>query len=280
MPTYKLSWRRDAGQPGVHSDAKLADNIQHVQAAGAAVKNPSVVTNGVLDLRQWCSPIENQLQLSECVADSTTSGLEFLEIRSGKPHVNLSRLFLYYNARLQMQETDKDEGTYIRLAFASLTTLGTCTEATWTYDPNNVFIRPSWAAYREAYPHKIKSFYRIDALNSSELRSAIKLALHAQHPVVFGMIVDQDYMNTGSDGMVTMPKSTRVKEGGHAQLIVGYDDNQQRWIVKNSWGLGWGDNGYGYVPYEYLDVSDANDFWVPYSASHTPSVTTVTVTPP
>jgi len=280
MPTYKLSWRPDASQPGVHSDALLADNIQHVQAAGAAVANPGVETNGVLDLRQWCSPIENQFQISECVADSTTSGLEFLAIRNGKPHVNLSRLFLYYNARLQMQETDKDEGTYIRLAFASLTTLGTCTEATWAYDANNVFIRPSWASYREAYPHKIKSFYRIDATNSVELRVAIKQALHAQHPVVFGMTVDQDYMNTGSDGMVTMPKSTRVREGGHAQLIVGYDDNAQRWIVKNSWGLGWGDNGYGYIPYEYLDVSGANDFWVPFAASSAHDVTTVTVTPP
>lgn len=278
MPTYKLSWRPDAGQPGAHADAKLADNIQHVQAAGAAVKNPGVETNGVLDLRQWCSPIENQFQTPECVADSTTSGLEFLVIRSGKPHVNLSRMFLYYNARLQMQETNKDDGTYIRLAFASLTTLGTCTEATWAYDANNVFIRPSWASYQEAYPHKIKSFYRIDALNSSELRTAIKQALQAQHPVVFGMTVDQDYMNTGSDGMVTMPKSTRTNEGGHAQLIVGYDDNQQRWIVKNSWGMSWGDNGYGYVPYEYLDVSDANDFWVPYTASAAHDVTTVTVT--
>jgi C1A family cysteine protease len=266
--------------PGAHSDALLADNIQHVQAAGAAVGNQIVETNGRLDLRPWCSPIEHQLHISECVADSTTSGLEFLEIRNGKPHVDLSRLFLYYNARLQMQETDKDEGTYIRLAFASLTTLGTCTEATWSYDPNNVFIRPSWKAYQEAYPRKIKSFYRITAMNSSDLRSAIKQALQAQHPVVFGMIVDQDYMNTGSDGMVTMPKSKREKEGGHAQLIVGYDDNMQRWIVKNSWGLGWGDNGYGYVPYEYLDVSNANDFWVPYSSVKTPDVTTVTVTPP
>lgn len=280
MCAYKLSWRPDNTQPGVHPDLLLSNNLQKVQDAGAAVPNSVVETNGVLDLRCWCSPIDNQFQISDCVADSTTSGLEFIEIRSGKPFVKKSRLFLYYNARLQMRETDKDEGTYVRLAFATLTTLGTCTEATWAYDANNVFIRPSWAAYQEAYPHKIKSFYRIDALGGSELEMAIKQALRAQHPVVFGMTVDQDYMNTGSDGMVSMPKSTRVGTGGHAQLIVGYDDNLQRWIVKNSWGTGWGHEGYGYVPYEYLDASDAHDFWVPYGSSTHTDVTTVTVTPP
>lgn len=282
MPTFKLSWKPDATQPGSFADPTFAANVAHVQAVGSAVKDPGVEQNGVLDLRKWCAPIDNQLQVSDCVADSTTSALEFIEIRDGKPFIKKSRLFLYYNARLQTQETQYDDGTYIRLAFATLTSLGTCTEATWPYDPNNVNIRPSWSAYQEAYPHKIKNFYRIDATSGADLVNAIKQALQAQHPVVFGMTVDQDYMNTGSDGKVAMPAATRVHSGAHAQLIVGYDDNQQRWIVKNSWGIGWGDMGYGYVPYAYLDASDANDFWVPYSGagSAAPDVTTVTVTPP
>ena len=286
MPTFKLSWRPDATQPlpagqASHVDPTLADNLSKVKAAGASVSNPAVETNGVLDLRQWCPPVDNQLSAEDCVADSTTTALEFVEIRNGRPFVKKSRLFLYYNARLQTQDTDKDQGTYIRLAFATLTSLGTCTEATWPYDLGQIFIRPSWKSYQEAYPHKITSYYRIDATGGTDLINAIKTALQAQHPVVFGMTVDQAYMDTGSDGMVAMPAATRVNSGGHAQVIVGYDDNKQRWIVKNSWGTGWGDNGYGHVPYAYLDASDANDFWVPYlaNAAAQPDVTTVTVIP-
>lgn len=280
MSTFKLSWRPDATQPGVHLDDRLSDHFSKVEAAAATVQDPVVETRGVLDLRKWAPPVDDQLSVSDCVTDSTTTAQELVEIRNGMPFVKKSRLFLYYNARLQTQDTDKDEGTYIRLAFATLTSLGSCAEATWPYDLNNVFIRPSWSAYQEALPRKIKSFYRIDAVNGTELVTAIKQALQAQHPVVFGMTVDQDYMDTGSDGMVSMPKANRVNTGGHAQCIVGYDDNTMRWIVKNSWGTGWGDGGYAYVPYAYLDASDASDFWVPYiDASHNvPDVTTVVVT--
>lgn len=269
MSIIKLGWKPDATQPlsagqVSHVDAKFEDNFGLISAAGAAVSNPGVETNGVLDLRKWCSPIENQSAAGSCVGNGTVGALEFLQIRNGKPHVDLSRLFVYYNSRLQHQDTDKDEGTFIRLAFSTLTSLGTCTEATWPYDLNNLFIRPSWRSYQEAYPRKITSYYRIEATSGKPLIDAIKAALNAQHTPVFGMIVDDDYKSVGSDGMVAMPRAQRTGTGGHCQMIVGYDDNTQRFIVRNSWGVQWGDRGYAYVPYAYLDASSANDFWVPY----------------
>ena len=50
--------------------------------------------------------------------------------------------------------------------------------------------------------------------------------------------------------------------GGHAVMAVGYDDNKGHFVVRNSWGMEWGDNGYFYMPYEFI-ISDnyCSDFW-------------------
>jgi C1A family cysteine protease len=44
---------------------------------------------------------------------------------------------------------------------------------------------------------------------------------------------------------------------------VGYDDTQQKFICRNSWGSGWGQKGYFTMPYAYLTQrSLASDFWM------------------
>jgi len=57
-----------------------------------------------------------------------------------------------------------------------------------------------------------------------------------------------------------MPGKDEVPLGGHAVLVVGYDMNEKRFIVRNSWGSGWGKNGYFTLPFEYVDKM-GNDFW-------------------
>ncbi len=254
MKTPKLGgWRPEPPDP---QDHMFVDHPAKMVLKEAA-------TAGVLDLRKWCSPVEDQRDLGSCVANAVVGGLELLQLRNGQPLHDLSRLFVYYNSRLMHQNADVDEGTYIRLAMGTLSSLGTCSEAKWPYDTSKVFYRPSWGAYREAFTNKIQSFYRIDGTGDYRL-TQIRQALEAQHPVVFGCLVDNDFMNTGPTGQVSMPKAGRSVVGGHAMLIVGYKDSGRTLIVRNSWGTGWGDNGYCYIPDTYLDATDANDFWVPY----------------
>ena len=63
-------------------------------------------------------------------------------------------------------------------------------------------------------------------------------------------------------GIVPLPTTQEKVLGGHAIVAVGYDDQTQRFKFRNSWGTGWGDQGYGYVPYAYLtDNNLASDFW-------------------
>jgi C1A family cysteine protease len=215
--------------------------------------------NGILDLRKYCSPVEDQYLISSCAPNSTVGALEFLEIRNGIKYTDLSRMFIYYNARLMEGKELEDCGSYIRLAFGTLASIGVCTEEIWPYDTSAVYQRPSWKAYRDAYAHKIDAFYQIDDFDADR-DEKIKEALRSNHAVVFGMMIDQDYIQTGFDGVISMPKKIRPRPGMHAQLIVGY--TRQYWILKNSWSSSWADGGYCYVPFAYLNESMASDFWV------------------
>lgn len=260
--TPKLDgWRPESSSPVVSpTDQNLSVNMDKLVTGPS--ENISVENNGVVDLRPWCSPVENQGHVGSCVANSVVGALEFLNIRDGKPHVDLSRLYIYYNARLMTRTQDKDEGTYISVAMKTLASLGTCPESTWKYDPSSVFSRPSWEAYREGYANKIHSFYRIDGTGSSR-NDGIVAALRAKHPVAFGMLVDSDYMALGPSGLTGMPSPHRKVLGGHAQLIVGADLNMKLFVVRNSWGPGWALAGHALIPWDYLDASEADDFWTP-----------------
>ena len=243
-------------------DYSFTENLEKIERCGSALQETLTKMSNVLDLRPWCSPIEDQGQVGSCVGNGTVGALEFLQIRNGRKFEDLSRLFVYYNARLMVQAQENDVGAYIHIAFGTLSSLGTCSENKWPYNVEKVFVRPTWGSYREAYANKINSYYRISS-SGDERNKFIKMALDAQHPVVFGMIVDDEYQNYRG-GIVKMPRSTRLNPGGHCQVIVGYDDNRKLWIVRNSWGKWWGESGYAWVPYDYLDASDASDFWVPY----------------
>ena len=59
-----------------------------------------------------------------------------------------------------------------------------------------------------------------------------------------------------------MPAASEQVLGGHAVVAVGYDDSQQRFIIRNSWGTGWGQQGYFTMPYAYLTERNlSSDFW-------------------
>lgn len=265
MYTPKIGgWVQDRLMPGQHDDYSFTKSASSIAAMGSTVADPVIENSGVVDLRKWCSPIEDQGHLSSCVANAIASSLELLKIRDGQPHEDLSRLFIYYNSRLMHGDANKDAGTFIRLAMGTLSSLGTCLESRWPYDLPAVNVRPTWGSYRDAYANKIGAFYSIQSEGDQRI-DEIKTALQSQHPVVFGMLINDDFMKCRG-GIVPLPQPGSHSLGGHAMLIVGYDDTQRVLIVRNSWGTWWGDSGYCLVPYAYLDIAEANDFWVPTAA--------------
>ena len=69
--------------------------------------------------------------------------------------------------------------------------------------------------------------------------------------------------SVASSGIVPMPSPSEKVVGGHAVVLVGYNDAVDRFRVRNSWGTGWGQNGYFEIPYLYVTSGSlASDFWV------------------
>lgn len=216
-----------------------------------------------LDLRGNCPPIYNQGPLGSCTAQAVCGLLHFTE-REEKPKPKLfipSRLFHYYYTRLAMGTVDYDSGASIREAVRTAVRLGFCKEDLWKYDVSKFKQKPPEAASKAAAPNALQnSMY---ARVRQDLVS-LQTALSEFNPVVFGFSVYESFMSSpvAKTGLVPMPKGKEQMLGGHAILLVGYDNVRQLFIARNSWGTTWGDKGYCYMPYAFITSPDfARDFW-------------------
>ena len=77
-------------------------------------------------------------------------------------------------------------------------------------------------------------------------------SLTDNRPIVIGLEIFAGFDEVGSDGLVPMPSPSDISLGGHAMVIVGYNQTARTFTAKNSFGKGWGDNGYCYLPWEYV----------------------------
>lgn len=236
---------------------------QRVESSLRAAVDSSLDLGGI-DLREWSSPRHDQKHLGSCVAQATVKALEIKRnIRKGvASHIDLSVLAVYYLARELMnpRETHLDKGTYISHAFDAIRRFGVCEEALWPYDTEKFDCAPSWSAMRRAHLHKIESFYRITSHGKQRVEDVL-LHLHAKNPVVFGTAVTASFYDTTAETVVG-PVNGAVK-GGHAMCIVGWlpDHLGGVFVVENSWGQGFADNGFFYASPEYVGDPWAFDFW-------------------
>lgn len=211
-----------------------------------------------VDLSAGCSPIENQRTLGSCTANALVGALEFLEMKSGTPFVDLSRLFVYYNERVIEDSVEDDAGAFLRDGIKSLAQQGVCPEQSWPYVVADFAKEPSAPCYDAAKDHCIKSYHRINSLD--EMRGC----LAEGYPFVFGFTVYTAFESAAvaKSGKLNLPGKKEKVEGGHAVLAVGYNDAEKRFLIRNSWDTDWGMKGYFTMPYAYLgDRNLADDFW-------------------
>lgn len=245
MTQRKYGWRRD-----------LPDFRDEIR--------PWSVTDSDLpkkvDLRPNCPPVYDQGQTGSCTANAIAAALEFDQQRQKmEPLWVPSRLFIYWNERATDGDADVDHGSSIRTGMKVVSSLGYCEESEWPFDPANVLTKPPDEAFALAKNHQAVKYQCV-----VQSLTFIKQALASGFPVVFGFTVYSSFESdaVARTGIVPMPKPDESVLGGHAVAAVGYDDGQQAFIVRNSWGAEWGDQGYCYMPYLYVCSPDlAADLW-------------------
>ncbi|MEK6775877.1 MAG: C1 family peptidase [bacterium] len=228
-----------------------------------------------VDLRAWCSPIEDQGSLGSCTAHAGAGMVEYYERRAFNRHIDASRLFLYKVTR-NLLHWNGDTGAFLRSTMGALVLFGVPPEEYWPYKITDFEKEPSAFCYAFAHNYQAIKYYRHDppGTKNDVLLNRIKTYLSAGHPAMFGFTVYSSIDQTDQTGKIPYPAKGEKIEGGHAITAVGYDDKMKiknkgpngaetkgALLIRNSWGTGWGDGGYGWLPYKYVLNGLAEDFW-------------------
>lgn len=190
--------------------------------------------------------------------------------------VRASRLFEYYATRKIEGTVTQDAGATIRDAVKAGAVYGIVDESLYPYQPQQFAVNPPAAVWSAAATHKVTSYH---AITDGDIET-MKSVLSAPVPFLigFGFSVYDAFLGpqVAQTGLLCRPTPTEQLQGGHAVALVGYDDNKVMpdgskgaFIVRNSWGTGWGYQGSGYfwMAQNYVaDTSLASDFWVVQSA--------------
>lgn len=258
---------RDLGEE--NSIYKMLDGLKVAQPKKIKIKIPQGV-----DLREWCSEIEDQESLGSCTAQAGVGLVEYFERRAFGKHIDGSRLFIYKVTRNLLHWTG-DTGAFLRTTIGALRLFGVPPEDYWPYVILDFDEEPSSFCYAYAQNFQAVQYYRLDPPNTNplDLLDRIKVFLAAGLPSMFGFTVFSSINQANDDGLIPYPTEYERIQGGHAVVAVGYDDkkiiknanggppSKGAFLIRNSWSKGWGDKGYGWLPYKYVLTELAKDWW-------------------
>lgn len=211
-----------------------------------------------VDRRDLVVEVLDQGPTSSCVAHAEAQQIRCQLIRQGIIDAPLpSRRMLYSAARREHGDQYLDAGTYLRSGFRAMRALGFCPESVHPWDPRWINEGIPADAIRAAADQRwLDGYYRIPTVGTSR-SNYIRAALSKGHTVSFGTLVDAAFFD--HTGLEPWTRDGGI-EGGHAMLVVGYDSRGV--TIVNSWGTGWGRDGFGLISWEQMERDETNDLWI------------------
>lgn len=204
--------------------------------------------------------VYDQGQVGSCTGNSSAGAFQYAQIKQGITSWVPSRLFAYLNGRVAEGTVGNDAGAQIKDVVRGIATYGIVPETEWPYDENKWMDVPDAKVYADATANKVLSYLAVDQSVDN-----LCTTLAGDDPIIFGFSVYTAFEgeDVARTGILNIPGRDEQLLGGHAVLIVGYDDSTRRFTVRNSWGPSWGKAGYFQMPYEYVINPDlASDFWI------------------
>lgn len=193
--------------------------------------------------------IWDQGKLGSCTAHGSNRVYSFAQGLKYGPNPDdfePSCLFTYYNTRNIEGTVSQDAGGEVRDAVKSLSIFGCPPLKVVPYDISKFTKKPEQFAYDVAKNQLSTEYLSIDVD-----ANPMKTCLEEGFPFVFGMTLYSsfDTQQTTQDGIIPVPVPNEDVDGGHCMACVGYEETPKRdiYIIANSWGTDWGDNGYCYI---------------------------------
>ena len=217
------------------------------------------------DWREYFGLVADQGALAASVPHACAGLVEYFERRTTGRVLEPSVLFVYQVAK-RLLGWSGDSGVTIRTAFRAIAQFGLPPAKSWPYDPAHAARRPDAHAYAAAWRPPHLSYVPLDGRDEPgrSVLQTVRCWLAAGFPCVCGFPIPGPLPLESEIPYPTLFDSVR---GGQAVIAVGYDDRRQcragrgALLVRSSWGAGWGESGYGWLPYPYVRKHLAVDFW-------------------
>jgi len=204
-----------------------------------------------VDMRAFFTQVKNQGDLGACTAFAVTSIYEYILAKNEVDDSDLSERFLYYNVKSK-EDIHDNKGTSYNDIIQSAGETGICEEILCPYDTKRYDEKPSETAYNNGLKHKIKK-----ALDVNVKHEDFISALTEGYPVAISLRLFDSFLEN-KYGIVNYPTDEEINNpkyeySRHAMVMVGCDIANKLYIVRNSWGEEFGDKGYCYIPFDYIE---------------------------
>ena len=269
---YGMGWIRDL--PDTNDYTEKSKKVEDFFEKKKILSSPLSNSNSILIPESDFSPIENQDSLGSCTANAGIGLMEYYQNKTKGKYIDMSRLFLYKAAR-NLLNWKGDTGAYLRTTMQAMVLFGCPPENYWPYKISDFDVEPPAFLYSFAKEFQTVRYIRVDPprISGDQLLDRIKSFINRKMPMMFGFTVYNSISQSNSNGGIPYPCSIDRRAGGHAVVAMGFDDSKEitntscgdkttgAIKIRNSWGTGWGDNGYGWLPYKYIQSGLAVDWW-------------------